>query len=86
MDPNRLWTVIADKNSKQNLVYIFFDKKVLNLDPILELPNFENLPENQTANHVLQLIVQNDIVILVLRSGTIVKAQLCENFTTITLL
>ncbi|UOG29702.1 hypothetical protein [Leptospira noguchii] len=40
-----------------------------------ELLNFGNLP----ANQVLQLIVQNDILLLVLDSGTIVKLQILNN-------
>ncbi|WP_164480701.1 hypothetical protein [Leptospira noguchii] len=40
-----------------------------------ELLNFGNLP----ANQVLQLIFQNDILLLVLDSGTIVKLQLSED-------
>ncbi|EMO29800.1 hypothetical protein LEP1GSC170_5839 [Leptospira interrogans serovar Bataviae str. HAI135] len=40
-----------------------------------KLLNFGNLP----ANQVLQLIVQNDILLLVLDSGTIVKLQFSED-------
>ncbi|UOG61300.1 hypothetical protein [Leptospira noguchii] len=60
---------------EQWLVHVYFTKDDLHSDSMWELLNFGNLP----ANQVLQLIFQNDILLLVLDSGTIVKLQLSED-------
>ncbi|EMK04972.1 MULTISPECIES: hypothetical protein [Leptospira] len=74
-DSNRIWAIVSNKSFEQSLVCVFAENGELKSGPVLVFPDIEGHPNfsNQIIHHVLEMVIQKDVILIVFRSGTIAR-------------
>lgn len=74
-DSNRIWAIVSNKSFEQSLVCVFAENGELKSGPVLVFPDIEGHPNfsNQIIHHVLEMVVQKDVILVVFHSGTIAR-------------
>ncbi|ULG82274.1 hypothetical protein FH589_01290 [Leptospira interrogans] len=80
-ESNRIWAIVSNESFEQSLVCVFTENGELKSGSVLLLPDTEGHPNfsNQTVHHVLEMVVQKDVILIIFRSGIIAKITLSNN-------